>query len=233
MTARRVCVDLPEEQRALFTGTNAEQLQAIEYCEFCPFRDPCLLDGLKRPVPVGVWGGHTQNQRKELRRKMDASAPQEFTYRGVSLRAGPPARWVAHIRVGSKVHYLGGFAPTPVGAALAAQAYDRAARMFHGARAVTNFPETVGAVVALPDTIRRRAAKTSRFHGVQWVATRKRWRAMLSCGAGKPKLYLGTFPPTPEGEEEAALAYDRAAYVMHGNAAILNFPRITDGGEPT
>src|ERR1041384_5094768 len=195
MTARRVCVDLPEEQRALFTGTNAEQLQAIEYCEFCPFRDPCLLDGLKRPVPVGVWGGH--------------------------------------IRVGSKVHYLGGFAPTPVGAALAAQAYDRAARMFHGARAVTNFPETVGAVVALPDTIRRRAAKTSRFHGVQWVATRKRWRAMLSCGAGKPKLYLGTFPPTPEGEEEAALAYDRAAYVMHGNAAILNFPRITDGGEPT
>ncbi|KAI4384704.1 hypothetical protein MLD38_002823 [Melastoma candidum] len=42
------------------------------------------------------------------------------------------------------------------------------------------------------------------------------------------RVWLGTY----ETEEEAALAYDRAAYNLRGSKALLNFPHRIGSGEP-
>lgn len=68
---------------------------------------------------------------------------------------------------------------------------------------------------------RNRASKensTSRYLGVSWAADRKKWVARIS----QKDSYrsLGTF----DCEIEAALAYDHAARISHGEFARLNFP---------
>jgi hypothetical protein len=64
---------------------------------------------------------------------------------------------------------------------------------------------------------------TSRFKGVSWLATRKRWQAHIMV-AGKSRG-LGAF----DLETDAALAYDMAAITAWGDYARLNFPeRLTD-----
>jgi hypothetical protein len=50
----------------------------------------------------------------------------------------------------------------------------------------------------------------SKYAGVVWLAQRRgSWRAMLHT-TGSKKKHLGTFPPTPAGELEAAKAYAAA-----------------------
>ncbi len=66
--------------------------------------------------------------------------------------------------------------------------------------------------------------KPSRFKGV-YLTENKRWQAILN--TGKQYLRLGTF----DTEEEAAIAYDRAALQHRGPDTFLNFRdlgRITD-----
>lgn len=63
---------------------------------------------------------------------------------------------------------------------------------------------------------RRSFRGSSRFKGVHWSRTRRKWYAMIGW---KGKIHhLGSFPE----EEEAAIAYDVAAQVLHGPFARCN-----------
>jgi WhiB family redox-sensing transcriptional regulator len=59
-----------------FSDQAADTAAALRLCRGCPSRQPCLLFALDREIRVGVWGGHTEIQRKALRRTrgMDAVA---------------------------------------------------------------------------------------------------------------------------------------------------------------
>ncbi|KHN18939.1 Pathogenesis-related genes transcriptional activator PTI5 [Glycine soja] len=50
--------------------------------------------------------------------------------------------------------------------------------------------------------------------------TKKHYRGVRRRPWGKSKIWLGTF----QTAEEAAMAYDRAAFKMRGSKALLNFP---------
>lgn len=73
---------------------------------------------------------------------------------------------------------------------------------------------------------RQRAKKggSSQYRGVGWNRTKGMWQAYIRIN-GKLK-HLGFFPEGPEGEEQAARAYDEAARSEFAELAILNFPRI-------
>ena len=58
------------------------------------------------------------------------------------------------------------------------------------------------------------SAKSSRFKGVCWHKGGKRWMAIFR------RVYLGLY----DREEDAALAYDRAALAFSPEFARLNFP---------
>jgi hypothetical protein len=63
---------------------------------------------------------------------------------------------------------------------------------------------------------------SSRFRGVTWNRKNKRWQASINIG-GKYK-YLGSFL----SEDDAAVAFDRAAVELRGRKARVNFS--LDGG---
>lgn len=64
--------------------------------------------------------------------------------------------------------------------------------------------------------------KNGKYKGVRLAGSR--WSATI--GVNYKAVYLGVF----RTEEEAALAYDRAARVLHGEYALLNFPDQKDYG---
>lgn len=61
----------------------------------------------------------------------------------------------------------------------------------------------------------------NRYRGVHYIARTQLWQVKIRVDGGR-HLYIGSF----KTEEEAALAYDRAAVIHHGEFASLNFPEI-------
>jgi len=68
---------------------------------------------------------------------------------------------------------------------------------------------------------RPRCNASSKYKGVFWNKTNKKWNATIH--KGDNRIYLGGF----DDEIEAALAYDRKAKELFGEFAYLNF-RTTD-----
>lgn len=58
--------------------------------------------------------------------------------------------------------------------------------------------------------------KTSKYRGVSWCKVTKKYRADIS--VNNKTVYIGVY----KNEEEAALAYNEAAKLMHGSKAVLN-----------
>lgn len=166
------CVGIELSEASLFTGVPRQQSWAArKYCANCPIRLKCLAEALKMDDTAtrnSLWGGHTPEERKLIRKGVKVSPPE----------------------------------PLPIG-------------------------------IGTPRTAKNQI--TSQYYGVSFGRNRK-WRACIKIPGGKTK-YLGTFPFTAEGEREAALAYDRVAWLYRGDQARLNFGRpegAADGmGEQT
>jgi hypothetical protein len=61
---------------------------------------------------------------------------------------------------------------------------------------------------------------TSRFKGVSWHKQTSKWQAQIRYNY--KRVHLGLFPPGPEGQRDAALAYDHKAIELFGEFAKLN-----------
>jgi hypothetical protein len=140
-------------------------------------------------------------------------------YRGVAPQMVAQRRtWSAQIVVRQRTHFLGRY-PSELEAALA---YDRAARHYLGDDVKLNLP-TASRRLKPADAAALRAeahaelkkTKHSRFHGVSRHG--KLWSAAI---VHRYRVYrLGSFA----SDEEAAVAYDKAAVRLHGKKAKLNF----------
>jgi hypothetical protein len=61
---------------------------------------------------------------------------------------------------------------------------------------------------------------SSQYKGVSWFKRDSKWRASIT--HNNKLIHLGLYPPTPEGEIEAATAYNKAAIELFGEFSKLN-----------
>lgn len=68
----------------------------------------------------------------------------------------------------------------------------------------------------------RDRSKTSAYRGVCWAAREEKWAAHIRLG--EKVRFIGHFPGTPEGEIQAAKAWDEVALAHRGENTFQNFP---------
>lgn len=99
----------------------------------------------------------------------------------------------------------------------AARAYNFAASLIYGQFAVLNeIDETYEGVELLRRINAKRRKGNSKYRGVHWCKTNKRWFAAIK--VNKKRISLGGY----SSEDEAAKAYNEAALRLLGDAAFLN-----------
>lgn len=139
-------------------------------------------------------------------------------YRGVR-KSSKSRGWQAYIMHEGEWMSLGEF-PSPE---LAARVYDATCLKFRLDRAMLNFPESWENPINIDQPIVVKATPRlegmrSRYTGVSPYNKQGRWQARI--GQGGDRAVLGIF----NSEEEAARAYDAAAYAKGGKVIPLNFP---------
>lgn len=64
------------------TGPALEEIRAAKaLCARCPVQDRCLAFALETNQDAGIWGGATEEERRELRRKISRARPRPFVLR--------------------------------------------------------------------------------------------------------------------------------------------------------
>lgn len=140
-------------------------------------------------------------------------------FKGVS-HSKPKGKWAAIITIDGKSNHIGYFDT----AEAAAMAYDAVAYVTWGIEAYLNFPEDVGSVDASTLNYKARSKSDPRpkgravYKGVSYFKRTGKWIAQIAID-GKNKG-LGYFLTA----EDAARAYDAAAYATRGDGCYLNFP---------
>ena len=63
-----------------FSEDDMEELTALMICATCPVMDDCLQYALSTQQTVGVWGMHTQQDRRNLKRQISRRPDQAQRY---------------------------------------------------------------------------------------------------------------------------------------------------------
>lgn len=67
------------------------------------------------------------------------------------------------------------------------------------------------------NSVRTRSKSTSKYRGVSWAKTNKKWEAAFKFGKTRHRKHF-------DSEVDAAMFVDSLAHKFHGDFAILNFP---------
>jgi WhiB family transcriptional regulator, redox-sensing transcriptional regulator len=75
------CTELEDELlNVFFSDQEMEELTALMICATCPVVNECLQYALSTSQTVGVWGMHTPQDRRNLKRQMSRRPDQAQRY---------------------------------------------------------------------------------------------------------------------------------------------------------
>jgi hypothetical protein len=166
------------------------------------------LDNRRSNLRITDRFGNARNSKKKPSR-----VNKHHPYKGITFARG---RWCAQIKVGNR-HIHCGYYSTPEEAAAA---YDEAAKRFFGEFARTNDsplvnigPLQMKCDGGLP---KKRKGTTSIYKGVSYQPERCKWVAYID--VNRKRFVLGRYTT----QEDAAIAYNKAALFHFGERAQLN-----------
>jgi hypothetical protein len=166
------------------------------------------VPGCSAPAPP------VELRRAAASRSGSPPLPERSRYLGVRPVKGG---WRATVRIEGRRRRIGVFAT----ALEAAEMRDRLVRYYGAASGQLNFPHRRLGPKSFGDAAKEAPAgkgPASHYLGVCRTGSKKPWRVVVADGrSSRSAGYWAT-------EEDAALAYDRAALWYQGEAATLNFP---------
>lgn len=182
-------------------------------------------------TPAGMQVDHidhvgTNNQRANLRNctqqqnHMNCAPIQGAKYVGIKYDS-LNHRWCAAIKAEGVLRNMGSY----LTAEAAAEAHDLAAVYYFKEFAHLNFPDRRDEYIDRAEDLilNRKRITSSKYIGVSWYKAGSQWEAYVS--RDKKRRRVGVFAD----EVEAAIARDKMAVELYGDAAKLNFPdKIND-----